>query len=49
MAGIYLFGICSRAAGVPDLNFPGRGPVTGVIEKFTNFLANWRDAIVRPE
>jgi hypothetical protein len=37
----------AAALGGPD--FPGRGSVTGVIEKFTNFLANWRDAIVGPE
>jgi hypothetical protein len=29
--------------------FSAGKPVTGIIEKFTNFLANWRDAIVGPE
>jgi len=29
--------------------FSAGKPVIGIIEKFTNFLANWRDAIVGPE
>jgi hypothetical protein len=29
--------------------FSAGKPVISIIEKFTNFLANWRDAIVGPE
>jgi hypothetical protein len=32
-----------------DRKFSAGKAVISIIEKFTNFLANWRDAIVGPE
>jgi hypothetical protein len=45
----------TRSGSVPDRvngrarKFSAGMPVISIIEKFTNFLANWRDAIVGPE
>jgi hypothetical protein len=45
----------ARSIFVPDpeygraRKFSAGKPVISIIEKFTNFLANWRDAIVGPE
>jgi hypothetical protein len=42
---LFVPGILARR----DRKFSAGKAVISIIEKFTNFLANWRDAIVGPE